>query len=265
MPQVADHYRSTVVPEAFILGDAAHAFPPTGGLGLNTGIADSHNLVWKIHAVESAWSSTRFLDTYNQERRPIAIANGHQSQINLRNLHELLSRTFAPEATDEQLMNDIHFHERLNSAIEKNRDHFDSINLQIGYIYGDTCPGKLQCSPYLPRCVPGARLVHLWIERNGLRCSSLDLVDGSSFVLLTSQNFPRVDFTAVESKSLASIPLATFRLGEDFVADQTEWSEKMSFRGNDVSAVLIRPDQHIVGVVEKASEIPLMLMRFLDQ
>ncbi|KAK5054508.1 hypothetical protein LTR84_001399 [Exophiala bonariae] len=132
MPQVAEYYRSVAVPEAFILGDAAHAFPPTGGLGLNTGIADAHNLAWKMRAVEAGWSSPRILDSYDRERRPIAIANGHQSQINLRNLHELLARTFAPEATDDQLMNDVKIHRLLRSAIEKNRDHFDSINLQIG-------------------------------------------------------------------------------------------------------------------------------------
>lgn len=264
MPQVADYYRSVAVPEAFILGDAAHAFPPTGGLGLNTGIADSHNLVWKIHAVEAGWSSPRFLDTYDRERRPIAIANGHQSQINLRNLHELLARTFARGATDDQLINDARFHKLLRSAIENNRDHFDSINLQIGYIYGDGCLGKLECSPYIPRCVPGARLVHIWIKRNGLKCSTLDLVDGSSFVLLTSQNFPQVSFVEGEDHSMPKIPLSAFRLGEDFTVDQTEWSERMSFREDDVRAILVRPDQHVLGVVESASAIPFMLQSFLN-
>jgi 2,4-dichlorophenol 6-monooxygenase len=263
MPQAADYYRSKVVPEAFLLGDAAHAFPPTGGLGLNTGIADTHNLAWKIHAVEAGWSSTAILDTYNRERRPVAVVNGHQSQINLRNLHELLARTFAPEATDEQLVNDLHFHERLNNAIERNRDHFDSINLQIGYVYGEVSPETLQCTPYIPRCVPGARLPHMWIQRNSLRCSSLDLVDGASFVLLTSQTFPRTELTLEEIKTSTSIPLTTFRFGEDFIAKQAEWSEKMAFHHNDVKAILIRPDQHIVGIAERLSEIHLMILTFL--
>jgi 2-polyprenyl-6-methoxyphenol hydroxylase-like FAD-dependent oxidoreductase len=35
-------------PYAFLVGDAAHAFPPSGGFGMNTGIGDSFNLAHKI-------------------------------------------------------------------------------------------------------------------------------------------------------------------------------------------------------------------------
>ena len=35
----------------FLAGDAAHSFPPTGDLGLNTGVQDVHNLAWKLAAV----------------------------------------------------------------------------------------------------------------------------------------------------------------------------------------------------------------------
>jgi 2-polyprenyl-6-methoxyphenol hydroxylase-like FAD-dependent oxidoreductase len=48
--QVANRYREGRI---FLAGDAAHRFPPTGGLGLNTGILDVHNLVWKIAMVEN--------------------------------------------------------------------------------------------------------------------------------------------------------------------------------------------------------------------
>ena len=65
--QIADTYRSG---RTFLLGDAAHRFPPTGGLGLNTGVADAHNLVWKLAAVEAGWADPSMLDTYEAERRP---------------------------------------------------------------------------------------------------------------------------------------------------------------------------------------------------
>ena len=54
--QVAACYRQG---RAFLAGDAAHRFPPTGGLGLNTGIADIDNLAWKIAAVEQGWATVR--------------------------------------------------------------------------------------------------------------------------------------------------------------------------------------------------------------
>jgi 2-polyprenyl-6-methoxyphenol hydroxylase-like FAD-dependent oxidoreductase len=66
--RLADRYR---VGRVFLVGDAAHIHPPTGGQGLNTSVQDSYNLGWKLAAVLSGRSDT-LLDTYEEERRPIA-------------------------------------------------------------------------------------------------------------------------------------------------------------------------------------------------
>lgn len=67
---VADHFQRGRV---FIAGDAAHALPPTrAGFGANTGIADVHNLAWKLEAVLRGRSSPALLVTYEVERRPVA-------------------------------------------------------------------------------------------------------------------------------------------------------------------------------------------------
>ena len=84
--QIADTYRSG---RTFLVGDAAHRFPPTGGLGLNTGVADVHNLVWKIAAVEAGWAEASILDTYEAERRPVAQFNCDQSLHNALKLSEV--------------------------------------------------------------------------------------------------------------------------------------------------------------------------------
>ncbi|MEU1607193.1 FAD-dependent monooxygenase [Micromonospora matsumotoense] len=55
----------------FLVGDAAHALPATGGQGLNTAVQDSHNLGWKIAAVLRG-APEELLHSYEEERRPIA-------------------------------------------------------------------------------------------------------------------------------------------------------------------------------------------------
>ena len=69
---VAETYRAGRV---LLCGDAAHLFTPTGGFGMNTGIDDAANLAWKLAAVAKRWGGTGLLDTYEFERRPIAVRN----------------------------------------------------------------------------------------------------------------------------------------------------------------------------------------------
>jgi 2-polyprenyl-6-methoxyphenol hydroxylase-like FAD-dependent oxidoreductase len=66
--RLADRYR---VGRVFLVGDAAHIHPPTGGQGLNTSIGDAYNLGWKLAAVLNG-APPALLDTYEAERRPIA-------------------------------------------------------------------------------------------------------------------------------------------------------------------------------------------------
>ncbi|MDX1623527.1 MAG: FAD-dependent monooxygenase [Gemmatimonadota bacterium] len=56
----------------FLAGDAAHIHSPIGAQGMNTGIQDAHNLVWKMALVSRGLAGSSLLDTYDAERRPIA-------------------------------------------------------------------------------------------------------------------------------------------------------------------------------------------------
>ena len=67
--RLADHYHSGRV---FLVGDAAHVHPPTGGQGLNTSVQDAYNLAWKLAAVLNDAAPDTLLDSYEEERRPIA-------------------------------------------------------------------------------------------------------------------------------------------------------------------------------------------------
>ncbi|MBP1848619.1 FAD-dependent oxidoreductase [Rhizobium halophytocola] len=66
--RLADRYRDGRV---FLVGDAAHTHPPTGGQGLNTSVQDAYNLGWKLAAVAGG-APRALLDSYEEERRPVA-------------------------------------------------------------------------------------------------------------------------------------------------------------------------------------------------
>jgi len=69
--RLADRYRSGRV---LLAGDAAHIHPPTGGQGLNLGIQDAFNLGWKLAAEVGGWAPEGLLDSYHDERHPVAAA-----------------------------------------------------------------------------------------------------------------------------------------------------------------------------------------------
>lgn len=156
--QVADAFRRG---RFFLVGDAAHAVPPVGGFGLNMGIADGHNLAWKL-----AEGGDALLDTYEAERRPVALFSMEQSVI--RAAHHKL-----------------HWNNDPGLAADRAAVGMAGVMIPVvGYRYDSAAVIDPEPLPDMENLVldgaPGSRLPHRWLPDGR---STVDLVDG--FTLLT--------------------------------------------------------------------------------
>ena len=68
---------------ALLAGDAAHAWAPVGGHGMNAGIRGAHNLAWKLAAVHRGEAGEGLLDTYSEEQRATARAVIREMRFNV--------------------------------------------------------------------------------------------------------------------------------------------------------------------------------------
>jgi len=116
-------------------GDAAHSFPPTGGLGLNSGLGDVHNLAYKIAAVHQGWGQDSLLDTYDAERRHVAEVNSLQSVKNGKRIFSLLKAMGTTHSDVEQArfnliqsLQDPKQRQSIDRGVEEQREHFDNVS-----------------------------------------------------------------------------------------------------------------------------------------
>ena len=274
--QVAESYGGD---GAFLIGDAAHRFPPTGGIGMNTGLADAHNLAWRIALAERGFGGN-LPNGYEAERRPVAQANCEQSA---RNFHKMdavaqamsLGLDLDAEASRRaitQVWKDESRQAEVQAAIDQQAEHFNMSGLDLGVCYrsgaliGDGEPPTPDnpVSQYLPSTTPGARLPHAPVLRNGAPCSTLDLIPYDSFVLLHQAGDAD---TAEAATKLAGqgLPIQAVGIGPNGDAEPLDETFNELF---DLAnqPLLMRPDGHIGwrgsrnrGHAELAAALPRIL------
>ena len=222
MALVADTFRSGRV---FLAGDAAHTLPPNrGGYGANTGIHDVHNLAWKLAAVLSGQSSDELLDTYDAERRPVALLRHDQIFVRADYKVHLDVSTPAGEKIDDDAM------------------EFGQLYLSKGILGAD---GSLRraMKPDEWRGQPGTHLPHFWVQRNGERMSSLDLVGSRSWAFLFVSEVWGKAISEVNAGS-HHIQAKAIRIGEDAQILPEDTFETL-FGVSSHGCVLVRPDGYI--------------------
>ena len=152
----------------FIGGDAAHLFTPTGGLGYNTAVEDAVNLGWKLASVVQGKAPARLLDTYAQERMPLAHRNTAYARQFADSVGLFAATPELEESSAEGERTRQKASEHLNGHV---RLEFNIPGVTFGGRYdgsaivvtdGSTPPPDAANS-YQPSACPGGRPPHAWL------------------------------------------------------------------------------------------------------
>lgn len=222
--QVAERYREGRV---FLVGDAAHRFPPTAGFGMNTGLQDAHNLIWKLAAVLSRNAGPALLDTYEAERRPVAQSN---AALSAANFQQLGSAGVGPAGVG--LARDLDAggerartaRARIVAMARTQGGHFDFNGQELGFSYTSAAvipDGSAAPRPpdpvrdYIPTGRPGGRAPHRWLRHGAGVISSLDLFAG--FTLIAGEDGGAWVEAAIAIARGKNFPLRAYQLGSDII------------------------------------------------
>ena len=204
----------------FLAGDSAHIMPPYGGFGGNTGVADAHNLAWKLAYVLRGEASPGLLDTYEHERHPAGAFTVQQSYSR----YVTRAAPYLAAGGMEPLA--------------------DDLEIELGCVYNSTAvipedhTERVHENPRESKGRPGTRAPHVWLERNGEKISTLDLF-GRNFVLLAgpggagwSGYAAKCEFHRIDDEAFAT----AYGLGPE-------------------GAVLVRPDGYVAWRGQKPQDI----------
>jgi putative polyketide hydroxylase len=211
---------------------------PTGAFGSNTGIQDAHNLAWKLAAVLGGWAGPDLLETYDTERRPVALATS--ARASARSVEHSHPGFAPPPGMGGGKRGGI-------------------LNVVLAYRYPQgAVVGADPDEPVVPEGMrltgqPGSRAPHLWLRRSGERLSTLDLYERSLVLLSDAQGTAGWHEAALRVAAGEGLPLEAYRIGAGPGADLTydaggrgEQSEEPDWaqaHGTTVDgAVLVRPD-----------------------
>ena len=245
---VTDHFQRGRV---FLGGDAAHLFTPTGGLGYNTAVEDAVNLGWKLASVLTGRGGPRLLQTYETERRPLALRNTGYAQHFADSLGLFQP---APEIEDDTPEGAAARHQAGAYLDAHARAEFNIPGITFGGRYDaspiivpdGTAPPPDTANAYVPSACPGGRAPHLWLK------DGRSLFDrfGFEWTLL------RLGPGAVAGEAFAR---AAARLGLDLTVVDVPGDEARDLYAADLA--LVRPDQIVAWRGNSAASAESVLRR----
>lgn len=238
----------------FIAGDATHQYMPTGGLGMNTGITEAHNLAWKLAAALQGWGGGALLDSYEAERLPVARRNrDHVKKCAAAAFETNFPRT-------DQLLHDTPDGERNRKAMAEAFESkvsrlYESLGAELGYRYRRS---PIICADAAPE-PPGDETRYVPTTWSGARLPSAFRADGTAvfdqlatggFTLLAINAGPTEAEPLLHGAAAVRLPLEVLELREPHLAQLYE-----------KRFVLVRPDQHVAW---RGDEIPAGCATIID-
>jgi 2-polyprenyl-6-methoxyphenol hydroxylase-like FAD-dependent oxidoreductase len=165
---VADRFRAGRV---LLAGDAVHLVIPTGGLGMNSGVGDAFDLSWKLAGTLHGWGGPGLLDSYEAERRPVALRNVEASGWAASGvpIWRELRRPWLTDDTPEGAAN----RAEVAASAELNHSRMHGmVGVELGYTYADSAivadepgnPAEWDINDYTPHTRPGVRISHVWLS-----------------------------------------------------------------------------------------------------
>jgi hypothetical protein len=255
----ADRWR---IGRCFLLGDSAHKIPPWGALGMNSGIQDAQNLVWKIQfALQNEAKYDGLLDTYEAERLEVGRRVGQTSLHNMRSHSMIMDQAVGfsdaksveeNERALEALLNSEHpRHAAVKEAVARAQKvldcEFKAPGLEIGWYYpsvdvrnegGDDhggqrlADGSLNTEFYFPSTIPGHHIPHCRLQKGNDSLAIRDILALDRLVLYVEGPVPQ---------ALSDDRVKHVQIGKDELEDVFEdWHNHSGVSKGD--GVLVRPD-----------------------
>ena len=233
------------VGRVFFAGDAAHALPPYGARGMNSGIQDADNLAWKLAYVLNGHSDEGLLDTYHDERHAAARENLGVTEATI--------RFMVPAGRARRFGRNLLL--RLALAVKPLRRHVNSGRMAEPYVYADSpivdssakYPLLGVLAPDLEVVVQGTRtrLRRLFGRKFVLLCFA---PDAAAAALLRGRDFP------LPVRLLVVLPAGSEgEPGEDAVVVEAEPGSGAGYRTAETMWYLVRPDGHVAATGDGAN------------
>ncbi|MEZ0075496.1 FAD-dependent monooxygenase [Planotetraspora sp. GP83] len=253
---------------AFLLGDAAHRHPPTGGLGLNSAVQDAYNIAWKLAAVLQGHAGDELLDTYEAERRAVTGRNVRRALENAANAPKLRAAMGVEYVPDPEgnwkTLRDYwadtpegkRRRREVLAAVTEQSMEFRAHNTEYGYTYestavlpdGEPAPEPIdEIRVYRPSTRPGHPLPHAWLlDDDGDLVPIASLLGPGRFLLIAGEKGQAWQEAARKIAAEHGLPLDAVTIGHgegDYLDPRCTW-----LRHRDIDAdgaILVRPDRFV--------------------